>query len=150
MNDSSHIVVVGGGITGLSAAFYLQKAARAAGQPLRYTLVERDARFGGKILTETIGDPTLGGTSEFVVEGGPDSFVIQKPWGLQLARELGLEDQLIEANESRRKVYVLVKGKRYPLPDGLMLIVPTKFMPFALSPLLSPWGKLRMAMDLFI
>ncbi len=141
-SNSPHVVIIGGGITGLSAAFYLQRAARAAGLPVRYTLVDRGDRFGGKLVTETVDD--------FVVEGGPDSFITQKPWGLQLARELGLADQLIGTSEPRHKVYVLIKGRPRPMPDGLMLVVPTKIMPFALSSLISPLGKLRMGLDLFI
>src|SRR5712675_533979 len=93
------VVIIGGGISGLSAAFYLQRQAREAGLRLHYTLVERDTRFGGKLVTDTVG--------QFVVEGGPDSIITQKPWGVQLARDLGLEDQLIGTNELRRKVYFL-------------------------------------------
>jgi len=141
-SEPAHVVIIGGGITGLSTAYYLQKAARAAGRAVRYTLVERDARLGGKLVSEAVGD--------FVVEGGPDSFITQKPWGLQLARELGLADQLIGTNERRHKVYVLIDGRPRPMPDGLLLIVPTEFMPFALSPVISPLGKLRMALDLVI
>ena len=89
-------------------------------------------------------------TPQFIVEGGPDSFITQKPWGLQLARELGLEDELLPTNDDKRKVFVLNKGKPTELPDGVLLIVPTKFTPFALSPLISPAGKLRMGMDLVI
>src|ERR1051325_3224063 len=89
--ETPHVAIIGGGISGLSAAFYLQRAAREAGIAVRYTLVERDARFGGKLVTDTVGD--------FVVEGGPDSFLTQKPWGVRLARDLGLEDQLIGTNE---------------------------------------------------
>jgi oxygen-dependent protoporphyrinogen oxidase len=137
-----HVVIVGGGICGLSAAFYLERGARAAGLDVRYTLVERDARLGGKLLTDTIGD--------FVVEAGPDSFITQKPWGVQLARDLGLEGQLIGTNERRRKTYVLVGGRPRPMPDGMLLVVPTKLAPFALSPVISPLGKLRMALDLVI
>jgi oxygen-dependent protoporphyrinogen oxidase len=74
----------------------------------------------------------------------------QKPWALQLARELGLDDQLLGTNDHKRTVYVLNKGKPVPLPEGVLLIVPTKFMPFALSPLISLRGKIRMGMDLFI
>ena len=110
---SHHVVIIGGGIAGLSAAYYLQKTARAAGVPLRYTLVERDTRLGGKLMTDSDG--------EFVVEAGPDSFITQKPWGLRLARELGLEDQLIGTNERRHKVYVLVNGHPRPMPDGMLL-----------------------------
>jgi oxygen-dependent protoporphyrinogen oxidase len=144
------VVIIGGGITGLSAAFYLQQAACAAGMPLSYTLVERDARCGGKIQTDRIAGADYGAAGRFVVEAGPDSFVTQKPWALQLARDLGLEDQLMDTNEAKRKVYVLVKGKRHPLPDGLALIVPTNFKAFARSSLISPLGKLRMALDMLI
>ena len=110
--------------------------------PLRYTLVERDARFGGKLVTDTIG--------QFVVEGGPDSILAQKPWGVQLARDLGLEDQLIGINDLPRKVAFLAKGRPRPMPEGMTLIVPTKLGPFLRSPLLSPLGKLRMLLDLVI
>ncbi len=145
-SGTPHIVIVGGGISGLSAAFYARRAARAAGLPLRCTVIEREGRFGGKVLTETV----VGAQGDFVVEGGPDSFLTQKPWGVQLARDLGLEDQLIGVNEHGRKVYVLVNGKPRPMPDGLALVVPTRLLPFALSPVLSLRGKLRMALDLLI
>jgi oxygen-dependent protoporphyrinogen oxidase len=141
-SETPHVVIIGGGISGLSAAFYLGRQAREAGQPLRYTLVERDARFGGKLVTDTIG--------EFVVEGGPDSILTQKPWGVQLARDLGLGDQLIGINDLPRKVYFLAGGRPRPMPDGMMLIVPTRLGPFLRSPLLSPLGKLRMLLDLVI
>lgn len=141
-SESPHVVVIGGGISGLSAAYYLQRQARAAGVPLRYTLVERDACFGGKLVTDTVG--------EFVVEGGPDSILTQKPWGLQLVRELGLADQLIGTNELPRKVYFLANRRPVPMPEGMTLIVPTKLGPFLRTPLLSPLGKLRMLLDLVI
>ena len=86
----------------------------------------------------------------FVIEGGPDSFITQKPWALQLTRELGLGEALLPTNEEKRQVFVLNHGKATPLPDGVMLIVPTKFTPFALSPLISPLGKLRMGLELLI
>jgi oxygen-dependent protoporphyrinogen oxidase len=144
--ETPHVVIVGGGIAGLSAAFYLERAARAAGVAVHYTLVERDERFGGKIQTDTIDGPD--GT--FLIEGGPDSFVAQKPWGVQLARDLGLEDQLMSANQVRHSTYVLLGGRPHPLPEGMMLIVPTRLIPFLRSPLLSLRGKLRMALDLII
>ncbi|MEO7911618.1 MAG: protoporphyrinogen oxidase [Roseiflexaceae bacterium] len=141
-SGTPHIVIIGGGISGLSTAFYLQRQAREAGVSLRYTLIERDARFGGKLLTDTIG--------QFVVEGGPDSILTQKPWGVQLARDLGLADQLIGTNELPRKVAFLNHGRPRPMPDGMTLIVPTKLGPFLRTPLLSPLGKLRMLLDLVI
>lgn len=137
-----HVVIVGGGITGLSAAYYVQKKARDAGVPLRYTLLERAPVLGGKIVSEK--------ENGFLVEGGPDCFLTRKPWALALCRELGLSDDLLGTNEARRKVFVLSGGRLHPLPEGVMLIVPTRFLPFATSRLISIPGKLRMGMDLFI
>src|SRR5215216_3455930 len=112
-DETPHVVIIGGGITGLSTAFYLQRQAQEAGVPLRYTLIERDTRFGGKLVTETVG--------QFVVEGGPDSILAQKPAGVQLVRDLGLEDQLIGINDLPRKVAFLVKGQPRPMPEGMTL-----------------------------
>jgi len=138
----THVTIIGGGIAGLSTAFYLQKKSQEMGMPVDYTLVESESRFGGKITTETVDD--------FVVEGGPDSFITMKPWGTQLCQDLGLDDQLIPTNDDKRSVFVLNKGKLTPFPGGYRLTVPTEFIPFALSPLISPLGKLRMGMDLVI
>jgi oxygen-dependent protoporphyrinogen oxidase len=137
-----NIVIVGGGITGLSAAYYLQKEKRNNGTPLSITLIEASEKLGGKITTEKV--------DGFTIEGGPDCFMSQKPWAVELAEELGIGDELIGTNDEKRKTYVLVNGKLTPLPDGVMLIIPTKIMPFALSPLISWPGKIRMGMDLFI
>ncbi len=149
MIHSSHcdVAIVGGGIAGLSAAWFLQQEAAAAHREMRYVLLEASDRWGGHICTEQVPAPDGG---SFVVEAGPDSFLTQKPWALQLARALGMEDRLLGTNDKARKVYVLNHGKPTPMPDGVLLIVPTQFKPFALSPLLSPLGKLRMGMDLVI
>ena len=136
------VAIIGGGITGLTAAYILQKGARQAGLALTFTLFESAARPGGKILTETC--------DGFVVEGGPDSFLLQKPWAAQLAQELGLEGELIGTNPGQRKLYVVNRGRLTPMPDGLMLIIPTRFMPFITSPLISWPGKLRMGLELLI
>lgn len=109
---------------------------------VRYTLIEAASRLGGKIVTDH--------RAGFIIEGGPDSFLTQKPWALELCRELGLQDRLMPTNDEQREVYVLSDGTLHPLPDGVMLVVPTKFWPFVTSPLLSWTGKLRMGMDLFI
>jgi len=139
-----HVVIIGGGISGLSAAWYLQQQHALE---VQYTVLEASERWGGKVLTEQV-DGADG--AAFVIEGGPDSFLTQKPYALQLARELGLSERLLGTNDQMRTVYVLHRGKPLALPDGVLLIVPTKFMPFALSPLISPLGKLRMGLDLFI
>jgi protoporphyrinogen/coproporphyrinogen III oxidase len=109
--EGPHVVIIGGGITGLSAAYALQNAAHARGADVRYTLVERDGRLGGKIVTDTVRD---GG--DFVVEGGPDSFVAQKPQAIELARELGLGDELMASNPTSHTTYVLKRGRLRPLP----------------------------------
>ena len=145
--NSRRVAIIGGGIAGLSTAWYLQNMAREQGLDLQYTLLEQSDRWGGKIFTEAVED--LGG-QPFIVEGGPDSFLTQKPWAVQLARELGLGERLLGTNDDKRKVFVLNKGRPTPLPDGVLLIVPTKIMPFALSSLISPLGTLRMGLDLFI
>jgi len=145
------VAIIGGGITGLATAWYLQQQNQAQyvaeSRPIRYALLEQAERWGGKIRTERVAGP---GDTPFIVEAGPDSFITQKPWALQLSRELGLDDALLPTNDERRQVYVLSRGRPTPLPDGVLLIVPTKFMPFALSPLISIPGKLRMGLDLFI
>jgi oxygen-dependent protoporphyrinogen oxidase len=140
--QTKRVVVIGGGITGLAAAYYLQKEQKNKELPLEITLVDAGKELGGKIKTEKV--------DGFTIEGGPDSFLGQKPWATELATELGIKDQLIGANDEKRKTFVLVNGKLTPLPDGVMLIIPTKIMPFALSPLISWPGKIRMGMDLFI
>ena len=135
------VVVIGGGITGLSAAYELQKAIEA-GQPVDYLLVEKDNRLGGKIITEKI--------DGYTVEGGPDCFLSEKPWVGEMAQKLGITDRLMGSNEASKRTYVYADGRLNQLPDGLMGLVPTKIIPFALSPLISWPGKIRMAFDFII
>jgi oxygen-dependent protoporphyrinogen oxidase len=130
---TNRAVVVGGGIAGLSAAYYLQQ------QGGDYTLLEASDRFGGLVYTERV--------DSCLVEYGPDAFITRKPWALDLAKSLGLEDDLIPVNPTPERIYVLVNGRLVPLPDGLRLLVPTKLGPFLNSALLSPWGKLRVLLD---
>lgn len=145
-SEPPHVVIVGGGISGLSAAWYLQQAQRQ-GVDVRYTVVEASNRWGGKVLTEQVDGL---GDQPFVVEAGPDAFLTQKPWAIQLARELGLSDRLININSQHRTTYVLHHGKPVKLPDGVAMIVPTQLMPFMCSPLISWRGKLRIGMELFM
>ncbi|MFZ6020581.1 MAG: protoporphyrinogen oxidase [Chloroflexota bacterium] len=141
-DKTGHVVVVGGGIAGLAAAYYLQKESVSQRKPLRITLIEAEDRVGGKIVTERI--------DGFTIEGGPDCFLRQKPWAAELAAEIGLSTEIIGTNPENRGVFVLNRGKLVRLPEGVMLIIPTRFMPFVTSPLISPVGKLRMGMDLFV
>lgn len=130
------VAVVGGGVAGLAAAYTLGQA----GVPL--TLIERSGRVGG--LVQTVEHDGCR------VEFGPDAFITRKPWALALARALGLGDAVIPVNPTRERIYVLAGGRLAPLPDGLNLLVPTKIGPFLRSPLLTPWGKLRMLADVVI
>jgi protoporphyrinogen/coproporphyrinogen III oxidase len=128
------ILIVGGGISGLSAAYYLNKSG------VRPTLVEKAPQLGGVIRTSV--------QQGCVLEAGPDSFMAAKPWAMDLIREVGLADQVIGSNDHLRVTYILKKGKLVPLPDGLMMMVPTKIMPLVGTRLLS-WGtKIRMGLEL--
>jgi oxygen-dependent protoporphyrinogen oxidase len=129
------IAIVGGGISGLAAAFALEER-RRAGDSLEYAVYESGPRFGGVLATDQV-DGCL-------VEAGPDSFLTEKPWAADLCRRLGIEDQLIGSNDGGRKTYILVKGKLTPMPDGLMFMVPTRLAPTLLSTLFSPATKFRM------
>jgi len=139
MADMKRIAIIGAGISGLSAAYQLEKA-RAAGADIAYTVIESSGRVGGSISSEQV--------EGCVVEAGPDSFLTEKPWAASLCQELGLADQIIGSNDARRKTYIVVHGKLIAMPDGLMFMVPTKLVPTALSPLFSWSTKLRMAREL--
>src|SRR5512133_970900 len=141
-NLSQKVVIVGGGISGMAAAYSIQEHARETGKPVSFVLVEASHRLGGKIVTDR--------ADGFTVEGGPDCFIRQKPWASDLCLKIGLGDELIGTNDAQRKVYVLNHGRLTPLPDGVMLIVPTRILPFVTSTLISWPGKIRMGMDLFI
>jgi oxygen-dependent protoporphyrinogen oxidase len=136
---SPQVVVIGGGIAGLATAYALQEGARAAGKALACTLVEARPRLGGVILTERV--------DGFVIEGGPDSLLTQKPWGVELCQALGLGDHLIATNDRQRRVYILWGGRLQPLPEGLALIVPGRLGPLLRNRLLSWRGKIRMGLE---
>jgi oxygen-dependent protoporphyrinogen oxidase len=130
----SGVVIVGGGISGLSAAYYLARG----GVPS--TILESRPRLGGVIQTEHVEGCTI--------EAGPDSFLSAKPAALELIRELGLADQVIGSNDRLRVTYVRKGGRLLPLPDGLMMMVPTRILPLLTTGLLSWRTKLRMGMEL--
>lgn len=136
----TRIAIIGGGISGLSAAYTLEEQ-RRSGANISYTLFESSAQLGGVLRTEHI--------DGCVVEAGPDSFVTEKPWAADLARTLGMGDQLIGSNDADRKTYILTRGRLVEMPDGLMFMVPTKILPTGLSPLFSWKTKLRMTQELF-
>jgi oxygen-dependent protoporphyrinogen oxidase len=136
------VVVIGGGIAGLTAAYRINTLSQHAGHPVACTLVEASPRWGGKILTHSVGD--------LVMEAGPDSFLSQKPWGLELCATLGLSDRLINTNSANQKTFVYSNGRMRRLPEGLVMFVPSKLGPFLRSGLLSWAGILRMGLDVAI
>jgi len=135
------LVIVGGGIAGLATAYFALEKAKKVGQDIHLLLLDQKNRLGGCILTEKVDD--------FVIEGGPDCFLYEKPWALALCEKLGLGNSILNTNENRR-VFILSNGKLHELPEGFMLMVPTSFTPFIKSSLISLAGKIRMVMDLFI
>jgi oxygen-dependent protoporphyrinogen oxidase len=129
----NNVIVIGAGISGLAAAWELK--ARGV-QPL---ILERSGRPGGVILTERV--------EGFVVDGGPDSLLVQKPAAVDLCRELGLGDRLFPTL-TPRTAFVLKGGRLVPLPEASFLGLPTRVQPFMKSGLFSLGGKLRMATEL--
>src|SRR6266852_9733596 len=136
----TRIAIIGGGIAGLRAAYYLDKA-RRDGADLEWTLFERSDRLGGVIKTER--------RDGYVLETGPDSFLTAKPDARALCQDLGIADQLIGSNDFQRKTYILVEGRLVPIPEGLEFMVPTRVLPMAATPLFSLGTKLRMAKEWF-
>ena len=130
------VAIVGGGIAGLATAYFLQSERRGDVRPV---VLEHSSIWGGKVQTNQV--------DGFTIEGGPDSFLTQKPAALELCQALGLEDSLIRTNQAQRKLYILRQGKPVEAPAGLNLMVPTQWRPVLRSPLLSPWGKLRLALE---
>ncbi len=136
----TRIAIIGGGISGLAAAFEFEER-RRNGAEVEYVLYESSPRLGGVLRTEHI--------DGCVIEAGPDSFITEKPWAADLCRLVGLGDQLIGSNDVDRKTYILTKGRLVEMPDGLMFMVPTKILPTGLSPLFSWRTKLRMMQEFF-
>lgn len=141
------VIIIGGGVAGLGAAYKIQRAA-SEGHNLDFLLIEKDNRLGGKIQTEIVPDPSNGGV--FIVDGGPDCFLTEKPACHRIAKLLGIFEDELPTDDSKRRTWILSRGKLHSLPDGVMMFAPTKFLPFVSTGLFSWPGKIRMAMDLFI
>jgi len=129
------VIIAGGGLSGLTAAFYLQRA------NIPFRLIEPQPRLGGVMRTDTI--------DGFTVEAGPDSWLSTKPWAAELLRDAGLGDQIIGCNERNRKTWIWRNGRLIRYPEGFQLMVPTSALAILRSPLLSPSAKLKMAAEWF-
>jgi len=135
------IVVIGGGISGLSSAFYLRKMAEEQGRSIQIELVEAGPQLGGKINTLH--------RDGFVIEKGPDSFLSRKLPIIELAHDLGIEEELVPTNTKAAKTYIMKDGKLHSMPKGLVLGIPTSILPFLESDLVSGQGKLTALADVW-
>ncbi|MGQ9505790.1 MAG: protoporphyrinogen oxidase [Thermogutta sp.] len=140
-NSTCHpfrVAIIGAGISGLAAAWHIRRLSPDA----ELVIFEAQAEVGG----------VLGTVREqgFQVERSADNFITTLPWGVQLCRELGLGDQLVTTHPDHRRVFVVWRGRLHPLPDGFLMMAPTRLWPLATTRLLSPLGKLRAGLEYFI
>lgn len=140
MSESKKLqfAVIGGGISGLSAAFYLRENCPDA----EITVFEKRNRLGGVLHTEI--------RDGFEIEQSADNFITTVPYGLNLCRRLGLENDIVTTTPRHRQTFILWHDRLHKLPDGFMMMAPTKWWPMAVTPLLSPLGKIRAALEFFI
>lgn len=132
---TNSIAIIGGGITGLSSAYFIKKQR----PDIDVTIYEATSRTGGKIQTYR--------KDGYTIELGPESYLGRKQIMTDIAKDIGLEKDLI-TNQTGQS-YIYAKNKLYPIPGGSILGIPTDIKPFAKTKLISPIGKLRASMDLF-
>jgi oxygen-dependent protoporphyrinogen oxidase len=137
-SSSMRIAVVGGGITGLAAAFHIGEVAPSAS----VRLFEASGRLGGVLRTVREG--------ELLIEQSADNFITNVPWGVDLCRRIGMEDDLLPTDDTHRQAFVVHRGKLVKVPQGFLLMAPSQLRPILTTPLLSPLGKLRLLVEWFI
>ncbi len=131
------IAVIGGGISGLTAANRVRELDPTA----EVRLFEASGRVGGVLQTER--------REDWLIERSADMFTTREPWALDLCRRIGIADELIETDARYRRAFVVRRGKLVPVPEGFTLMSPAKVWPILTTPLLSPLGKLRLAGEYF-
>jgi protoporphyrinogen/coproporphyrinogen III oxidase len=142
MDNQMKVAIIGGGIAGLSSAYYLNKKAKETGRKISITLLEKEDYWGGKIKTKT--------EEGFVIEGGPDAYLALKPWMRNLCRELGLGDDLQGTNPTESETFILKNGKLSSIPEGLTMTIPTEFTPLIKTKLMTWTEKARMGFDFIL
>jgi protoporphyrinogen/coproporphyrinogen III oxidase len=135
------IVVIGSGVAGLAAGYALKEKLQGD-KDVEFLVLEKNSRAGGQI--ETVLE------DGFVLEGGPDCFISDKPWAIEFAGKVGVDEQLVSTNSTASGTYIVKKGKLIRMPEGVMMMIPTKFKPFIGTKLISWPGKIRAAMDIFV
>ncbi len=130
------VAIVGSGVSACACGVVLKE------KGIDFTMFEKEAVPGGKLLTETL--------DGFTIEGGPDSFLPEKYWTVDLIRKVGLEDDLLCTNDEFKGTYIFSSGRLHRLPEGVMLMVPTMIMPLLRSSLISWPGKIRMGLEFFL
>jgi oxygen-dependent protoporphyrinogen oxidase len=129
------LIVMGGGVTGLSAAYYALKQCKHNELNIYIQIIEQASRYGGKINTVQ--------SNGFTIEKGPDSFLARKKPIIDLSLELGISEQFVAMNSHAKKTYIVRNNQLHPFPAGLMLGIPTQFRSFLQSSAISTSGKLR-------
>jgi oxygen-dependent protoporphyrinogen oxidase len=140
--EMKHVVIIGGGISGLAAAHRLLERNHESGKQIAVTVFEAGSRLGGTVQTRE--------RDGFLLESGPDSFISEKPAALALIKRLGLESHLIETNQHHRRSFIVREGRLRPVPEGFHLLAPSRLWPFVKSDIFSWSGKARMALDLLL
>ena len=125
----------------LRPLFICKKNQKKSRREIQYAVLERDGRWGGQIATQS--------ADGFLIEGGADLLLAQKPAGIRLCKDLGLGARLISPNRDRQRTFLVQNGKLVPFPEDFSL-VPSKFWPLVTSPMFSLFGKVRMGLDLVI
>ncbi|OIK10106.1 protoporphyrinogen oxidase [Bacillus sp. MUM 116] len=140
MAQKQKVAIIGGGIAGLAAAFYLQKTIKEKHLPIEVKLIEASHRLGGKMQTVV--------KDGFTIERGPDSFLARKTSIIRLAKEVGMDHQLVP--NSTGKSYVLVNDELHSMPGGSIMGIPTEIGPFITTKLFSLPGKIRASADFIL
>lgn len=139
-DNKRRVAIIGGGITGLAAAYHLQQQVERQGLQIEIVIIEASHRFGGYIQTVN--------ENGYQIEKGPDSFTDHKGTIAQLASELGLAEQLVKSRDDRK--YVAVNEDLYAVPKGVQFGIPTEITPFMTSDLVSWSGKARATLDFLL
>lgn len=136
--DRKRVVVIGGGISGLATAHRLWELEPNLG----ITLLESANRIGGVLETVRQG--------EYLLESGADNFITNVPWAIDLCRRINIESQLLETRRGHRTAFVVRRGRLHKIPQGFIIMAPSRMWPIIGTRILSPMGKLRLAAEYFI